>query len=237
MSAAAVVPLAKKAVRRVMTGFRKASLRPRGGHRGAAIATLLLVGPAAACDDLFIEPYVYGTVDVVATTRSGAPAEGVDLVLYTGTRLLGYRTTGVDGTTRFDFVPDGALGVFVRSGLYRPEGPSAVYTEFRLSEGGAHTVRFTLLGPGALRVRVVDASSAPTLGLRVHVYESTGTVAEGVVEGPEPLLFPRLGIGEYGVRALPGGPCTLPPDGFVYSDGHVVEEEAVTDVTLLITDC
>jgi hypothetical protein len=237
MSAAAVVPLAKTAARGATTGSRNASLRPRGGHRGAAIATLLLVGPAAACDDLFIEPYVYGTVDVVATTRSGAPAEGVDLVLYTGTRLLGYRITGADGTARFDFVPDGALGVSVSSGLYRPENPSATYTEFRLSEGGAHTVRFTLLGPGALRVRVVDASNAPALGLRVQVYESTGTVAEGVVEGPEPLLFPRLGIGEYGVRALPGGPCTLPPDGFVYSDGHVVEEEAVTDVTLLIADC
>ena len=187
-----------------------------------------------ACEDIFTPPYTYGEVEVVVATAAGVPGPDIDFVLYTGTRHLGFETTGADGTARFRFVPEGSLGLYgTGTGAYGLPEP---LREFRMSEGERRTVTFTAVGPGAIRVRVEDAAGAPVLGLWVEVYDWTRMVAEMFVERPQPLLFSDLGVGDYGVRVLESEACRLPPDGFVYSDGFVVEEGAVVDVTLVI-DC
>lgn len=191
-----------------------------------------------ACSDLLIEPYEYGEVEVAAVTRAGAPLAGVPFVLYQGTRHLGYESTGEDGLARFRFVPEGALGVALGAGTFVPADTLApTYVEFRLREGERRTERFTLLGPGTLRVRVEDPLGAPVVGVRVEVYRWTGPVAYAMTESAAPVVFGGLAAGDYGVRVTATDACAVSAAGFVYRDEITVVEDDVLDVTLAVERC
>lgn len=211
---------------------------PAMTRSAAAFAAILAL---SACGDLLIDPFDYGVVDVVATTRSGAPAPAVELTLYSGTRHLGFATTDADGRARFGFVPEGALGVSASPAwFYGVEDPPVhYYTELVIAAGEQRTVELGgFIGPGSLRVEVVLASGSPAVGHAVELYDPSGPVERRVVQGPDPLEFEPLQPGaEYGVRVFAHGSCDLAPGGFVDSGNQVIGEEAVTDVRLVLEGC
>ena len=63
------------------------------------------------CEEVFTPPFKYASVEVLVTLPDGQVVQDVPLVLYTGTRHLDYRKTDSMGASRFEFVPDGDIGV------------------------------------------------------------------------------------------------------------------------------
>jgi len=205
-----------------------------------SIAAAILTFALAACGDLLVDSFEYGTVHVAATTRSGAPAPAVHLILYSGTRHLGFAETGPNGRARFDFVPEGSLGVSASPAWFYgvEDPPTPYYVEFGMLEGEARTIEFSFIGPGALSVEAVLASGEPAMGHEVEVYDLHGSFAREVVTGPEALLFAPLQPGAaYGVRVHGTQACPLSPAGFVESGGHIAGEETVTPVRVVAHPC
>lgn len=190
-----------------------------------------------ACDDLILTPYRYGEVEVRATLRNGEPIEDVAFLLYSGTRHLAIEHTDAAGRVVFRYAPQGALGISVEPPRgYRVPEDQPGYVELTLTEGGRHSAVFELVGPGAMRVTVVDTLGAPAIGVWVEVYTGEGVVFGGEVENALPLLVGHL-AGDHGVRAVATDRCPVGPGGVVFSDGHWIGDDAVVDVTLVVEPC
>lgn len=193
--------------------------------------------PLVACDDLIITPYRYGEVEVTATVGNGEPVEDVAFLLYTGTRHLAIEHTDAAGRAVFRSAPQGPIGISADPPRgYRIPDEQPDFVEFTLTEGGRHAAAFEFVGPGAMRVTVVDTHGAPAIGVWVEVYTGEGVVFGGYVEEAGPLWVERL-AGEHGVRAMATDRCPVGPGGVVFSDGHWIGEDAIVDVTLVVEPC
>jgi hypothetical protein len=123
---------------------------------GSASLTLL-----AACSDILPPRFDYGTVEVKANTMADAPIEGVNLTLYTGTRVLAAGITDEDGNFRFELVPMGRLGVvgYAGVGYASPEdGAPFVVSTWYMDEGEIAEVALTFEGAST-----TSTSMSPTL--------------------------------------------------------------------------
>ena len=74
---------------------------------------LALVSASLGCDSVFTEPFAYGAVDVTVTLPDDRGVPGLDLTLYSGSRHHAYAVTDSTGAARFEFVPEGPLGVSI----------------------------------------------------------------------------------------------------------------------------
>lgn len=215
----------------------------------AMLAFLLLL--LAGCDEFLVsDPFHYGEVEVRTQRRSGEPVSGVDLILYTGTRVLGKTTSRTDGTAQFRYVPAGVMGVQAfPPEAYRPLDLRSGWTEtFAMKEGEERPVAFTYLkfGPGTLIVRTEDPEGSPLEGVRLEVFSPDRLVA-AFNSGPAgERTFSDLPFGVYGVRALPGRGYQVPGgiklvEGFIIEDGwtetaHVVLERCLGTIRAVSTE-
>ena len=196
---------------------------------GGLLLALVTVGALGlgGCSEILTEPYRYGAVEVVAVRRSEEPVPGVRLVLFTGTRHLGFESTGEDGRALFDFVPAGSLGVYATPPAgYRPLDLEHGYVHtFGFEEGEKLLVAFTYLkiGPGSVTAEVRDAVGKPLEGVRLELFSPVRLVAAATSGSVGTHTFSAVPFGEYGVRALPGRGYTV-PSGMVTRSGLLVEE-------------
>jgi hypothetical protein len=167
---------------------------------------VLLAGALAlgACDSWVTRPSFYNSVRVLAARRTGEPIAGVDLVLYTGQRPMGYGTTDSLGTFTFTNVPKGQYGIiasipkgydviehFVAAPL------STVRDNLNVAADTLSTVRFTYLktGEGTLVARVVSTDGTPLTGVPVELYSPKGTIAKALIDSKGNATFTSVPIG------------------------------------------
>ncbi|TVR60361.1 MAG: carboxypeptidase regulatory-like domain-containing protein [Gemmatimonadales bacterium] len=177
---------------------------------------------------------------VTAERRWGAGVEGVGLILFTGTRHLGFAETDGEGQARFDFVPFGVMGVSASMPEgFRPKDPVGGDTRtFRIGYGGSDSVTFTVLreAPGDLEVRVEDPQGAAVEGVRLELFAPDGVVAAFESDATGERRFSDLPFGEYGVRALPG-PGYQVEGAIAEVDGLVVEGDWLERTILVLERC
>jgi hypothetical protein len=202
-----------------------------------ALATLL-----TACDELLPPAYRYGTVEVEAVRRNGEPVPGVRLTLFTGTRHLGYGVTDERGRYRFEFVPEGQLGVQAAPPEdYRPvDLASGFVRTISMAQGGEQQVSFSYLrfGPGSVLARVETPTGQPVPGIRVQVYSNDGVQGEAVTNAQGEHRFTGLPLGVYGVFAFPTARY-LHPEGrpLAVVEGLLIDEGHEERARILLTPC
>ena len=191
------------------------------------------------CSDVFTEPFAYGRVEVSLTLPDGGGVEGLGLTLYSGTRHLAYAITDRAGSARFEFVPEGPLGVSVSPDLaYRPiSHPEGYYQTFRMREGETVRLIFDFVDTrGEIRVRVETATGIPLAGQTLELYNAREALARADTDAMGEVLFDRLGQGDYGVRLVASPTCAIPPGG-AYRDGLVVESGNRFEVLIVLENC
>ncbi len=219
-------------------GAPAASAPPSTPARVLALGLALVVG---GCDEVLTEPFTYGEVEVEAVRRSGDPVPGVALTLYSGTRHLGFGATGSDGRARFERVPAGPMGVYAEADSlqYRPlDGAAGFVRTLRMEEGGREVVTFTYLriGPGSLRVEVLDPEGRGLEGIPVEVYSPQGVVEARSTPASGVFTLEGLPFGSYGVRATRIRGLERPGD-VAALDGFLVEDRVTEVATFRFQPC
>lgn len=211
-------------------------------RRVPVLAPLLLI-LLAGCSELLSDGFDYGSVEVQVVQRSGEPAPGVKLILYTWSHHMAYGESDAEGRHTFEFVPPGSYGVRAV-----PEEPFVTFTGFAsvardgvaMEKGGHEEVTFTLLkrGPGTVRVRVRDASGNAVPGTEVFLYAHFGGIADGVTGPTGEHVFEEVPFGDYGVRIEPTpGYVAAPGRGTSFLDGIVVDEGSVDVLEFAVERC
>jgi hypothetical protein len=216
-----------------------------------AIAALAVMCGAVACDSMLTRPSLYNSVSVVATRRNGDPIPGVQLVLYTGQRPMGYGATDSSGQFTFTRVPQGDYGVQVTA---LPDGydliehliespASTVIDKLRVADDTLSPLHFTFLkrGPGTITVRVADAAGAPLPGVYAVLYSPTRVVDSLPADSTGVATFNDVPYGAYGVsltRPIGFRSFARFEDSlYAHRDGLVVEEGVVDSVEFPLARC
>lgn len=197
-------------------------------------ATLLLA--AAACSELFTQPFEYGTVEVSAERGSGEPLPGVRIALYSGTRILDQGTSDSHGHLTFRLVPFGHLGVSAAvTGLVLQ--PNYQFVTFRMAEGAHQRVAFIFVAcEESVSVLVLDNGGEPIRGAELSIYSPQEVVATGSTDVSGRHDFMPVPCGNYGVRVqAPSGYAVTEGPGSSYIDGLLVEDGAQIEVVFTLS--
>jgi hypothetical protein len=204
------------------------------------VSAVHLILVIQGCEEVFTPPFKYASVEVLVTLPDGQGVQDVPLVLYTGTRHLDYRKTDSMGASRFEFVPEGDIGVSSAPTryFYAAEHPDGYYRTFRVEEGDTVYVEFHYEDArSSIQVSVLDQEAVPVSGLEVELYTSTGVVDRVTLPESGSVLFSELTPADYGVRVLGSGFCPLSPDGFVYRDGLIVSLRQNFEIEIVLPPC
>ena len=218
-----------------------------GGLANLAVLASLAV-LATGCDKLLTKPLMYTSVQVHADRRDGSPVAGVQLLLYTGQRVMAYDSTNSVGLALFQFVPAGpAYGVLAVApvGYEFPEvllggPPTNLSGGFALSADSTPHFTFTLLriGPGTVVASVVDQAGMPIAGIDVTLYSPSSTLQHAMTTTTGSVTFSAVPFGAYGVIA------PIPPlyrdtgePGTIWQDGLLVEQGVTATATLRLPLC
>ena len=191
-----------------------------GRCKGLAVAVLWF----SACDGITNEPFEYGRVTVEVTLPDGTGLPDVGLTLYTGTRHLGYAVTDVSGGARFDFVPEGAMGVTTApNSEYRPVAhPKGYFATVYMREGEHVTIPFAFVSRrGTIALAIRDAVGDPRPDHEVELYNPWEVVVRTRTNTQGEMLFEGLMEGDYGIRVFESATCALRPDGYMYETFRV----------------
>lgn len=202
----------------------------------------------AACDSLITKPSLYGTISAEVKRRDSTAVPGARVILYTGQRPMGYAVTDSVGRFLFVDVPDGVYGVRVvpPSGYFGINeiigGPdsSLVRDQLQLTPGETRNVQFRLLkaGLGRVSVYVEDAERKAMPGIRVVLYQSKGSLEEGVTNQSGLFQFAAVPLGNYGVFAFRPPAYTDSADNPLPSrDGFVVDQGSASTATFQFAKC
>jgi hypothetical protein len=206
-----------------------------GGGLGLLLAVASLL---SGCSDLFPSSYEYATVEVQANRWNGDPVPGVNLVLYTGERHMGYGVTDEEGRHVFHFVPQGEFGVgaVASDGFELMPANRPFITEIWIERGDAESVAFTLLkeGTGSIQVLARDESGEPVGGVTVSLYTHRGPLLEGETDADGSYTFEEVGHGSYGVAMEPLFGYRIPDRFF---DGIVLEGGSRELIPLRLERC
>ena len=179
----------------------------------AALAAIAALASTLGCERFVTTPSLYGTVEVHAQQRDGAPAEGVTLLLYTGTRVMNYGETDGSGSLIFHDVPQGVYGIrllpspkYVRLEDVVGGTPSDVQDNLQVDAGHLVRAQFTVLkaGFGVIVAEVREPDGAPAPNVSVAVYRSSGPVRSAVTDSAGRFVFDSIPLGIYGVRIFRG---------------------------------
>ena len=93
-----------------------------------ALAIILLLAGALACEPALLGPPRYGELQVTIVTVAGAPLADSPVVLYTGARPIEYARTDASGEYLFERVPAGNYGVIgaMPAGMCNPDGSTTL---------------------------------------------------------------------------------------------------------------
>jgi hypothetical protein len=201
--------------------------------RSPALLALPLALAASACSEFFTDPYEWGTVEVTVAFDTGEPVPGVDLVFFTGARLLDRGVTDEEGRHTFGFGPPAPVGISASSSRHTP---SFQVQTLRMREGDRHQVSFTLEScRGDIRVRVVDEDGDPVPGAQLTLYTSTETLDVADVGESGEHTFVRLFCGNYGVLISPPAGYTVPEGrGSSWIDGLIVENGGLLEAVFTV---
>jgi hypothetical protein len=201
----------------------------------AGLAGLALL--ATACDRLVTKPLMYTSVQVHVERRDGSPIGGIQLLLYTGQRVMAYDSTDSAGLALFQFVPAGpAYGVMaVVPPPYRDSGePVTIWQDGLVVEQGVTdtvTLRLSLC-QGSVNVTVADPVHGVAQGVQTYLYTSTATV-DSARTGSNGGVHYVPGCGNYGVRIIPNIDWSVAPGrGTQFADGLVVHRDSIINVAL-----
>ena len=177
--------------------------------RGLRRATLaLLVFAGAGCDALVSKPSLYGAVRAEVVRRDSTPIAGAQLLLYEGSRPMGYASTDATGSHTFQNVPEGVFGIRAEPppGFVRVDqilgGPDTGYRDrLELVGGKLISARFTFLklGNGLVTARVRETDGTPVQNVPVTLYTGKGEVERGVTDSSGAYSFAKIPLGNYGV--------------------------------------
>ncbi len=210
-----------------------------------AVACALLLG---ACDQLVTSPSRYTALDIRTERRDSSAVRGVQIILYTGQRIVQYATTDAQGRALMERVPEGpAYGVRVvkPDGYEFPERllggpPSDFVIGLNLRADSTPVMKFRLLkvGPGTAIARVMDTQGAPVVGADVELYAPAGVERKGKTGADGRVSFSAVPFGQYGVRAYrPVAYRDFDESAPVYQDGLLIEDGVTATGTLSITRC
>jgi len=197
---------------------------------------------AAGCGEFLVDPFEYAEIEVVTVRRSGEPAPGVGLTLYTGTRELERVVTGSEGRYLFRLVPAGGTGVFAEPppDLYRPiDLADGYFVTTRVREGDRLRFTFSYLkyGDGEVVARVREPDGTPVAEVPLLLYDPRGIVEEGRTASDGSFAFAPVPLGDYGVFALPTPGITYPDGPMAIADGLVIDEGHREEVVFIAERC
>lgn len=205
-----------------------------------ALATL------AGCEAMLTRPILYGTVRVVARSRSGVPLPGITVQLYTGQRPMGYSTTDDSGRATFSRVPPNEYGLVM--GL-RPDyadlselsavPPGTQRDGIRVAGGTDTVVAFTFArrGNGALEARVRDTGGAPLRGITVTFYSSVAVLREVRTDVNGLARMDTVPFGQYGAYVVPPDSLGVPGSALLFADGLIVDRDVSPRAEFSIASC
>lgn len=192
------------------------------------LGVLLLTG----CDSLLSSPLPTGRIRVEARDRRGAPLPGITAQLYVGYRPMGYLKTDGRGVVRYDNVPEGLYGVYMRlpdayvgwdevAGLPRRDLVDGI----TVGAGTDTTLRFEFLrrGTGTTIAWTVDEDARPVPGRTVVLYRGSGVVAEAISDSTGRVAFTDVPMGIYGVATTAPPEFGAPARAYVYRDNLVMD--------------
>ena len=200
---------------------------------------LALVSASLGCDSVFTEPFAYGAVDVTVTLPDDRGVPGLDLTLYSGSRHHAYAVTDSTGAARFEFVPEGPLGVSIAPDpTFRPAAhPDGYYQTFRMREGQEVGVDFEFIDTrGTIEVLVATESGTLLPGQTVELYNAWEGLARAETDEHGRVVFEFLPRGDFGVRVVASPTCEIRPDR-AFQDGLVVEAGERFEVTIVLENC
>lgn len=216
-----------------------------------ALLAACLLTTVGACDNWLTKPSLYNTVSVIATQRNGTPISGVDLVLYTGQRPMGYAKTGADGRYTFTRVPQGLYGMHANAPTgydavdrwITNQAPTTHVDDLRVSGDTLSSLRFTFLkeGPGTIAVRTLNPDGTPIAGAQVIAYEPQRQNGTTTTDATGTATFPALPYGVHGVvvvRPLLYRDYTGRNDSlYVYRDNLIVDDGSRDTVVVRLQRC
>lgn len=207
----------------------------------SGLANLAVLASAAvlavACDSLVTKPLMYTSVQVHTVRRDGSPVGDVQVLLYTGQRVMAYDSTNSAGLALFQLVPAGpAYGVMaVVPPLYQDFGqPGTIWQDgLVIEQGVTPTVTLQLsLCQGSVNVTVADPVHGAAPGLQTYLYTSTATV-DSARTGSDGGVHYVPACGNYGVRIIPNGDWSVAPGrGTQFADGLLVHRDSIINVAL-----
>jgi hypothetical protein len=212
-------------------------------NRGMLVVFLMTV---TGCEVALTEGAPYGSVRIEATSRANAPLPGIDILLYTGRRPMGYGTTDTNGLVVFRQVPPG--GYAIRATL--PEryadlaefnlGPSALFSDGFSVEAGKTSTRaltFLLRGTGSLEARARDSSGVPIRGLTIDFYRSSGYIAKVLTDTAGLARMDSVPLGYYGAAFTAPDSLGVPNQPFTFRDMLFVDGESPARAEFTVATC
>lgn len=210
------------------------------------VALFALLMAASGCEMALTEGAAFGSVRVEANSRAGNPLPGIDILLYTGRRPMGYGTTDANGLVVFRNVPPGNYAV--RATL--PEryadlaefglGESALFSGgFGLEAGKTFTrsLVFLVRGTGSLEARARDSSGAPIPGLTIDFYRSSGYIAKVATNAEGIARVDSVPLGFYGAAFIAPDSLGVPNQPFTFRDMLFVDSESTARAEFTVATC
>lgn len=199
-------------------------------NRRSAFICLSAAALISGCDAL-VSPSRYGTVVVEAVSRDSQPVADLQVLLYTGTRHMGYGVTDANGRAVFHHVPAGGYGVYAEPAgewlLTReaPDTPAQPHVGVSVLADSTSVVRYVLAlrNSGVISVRVVDEAGMAIGGAAVSLYTYQGILDRSTTTGSGDAKFTGLPVAEYGVIVRPPDSARVTPIES-YIDGLSIRE-------------
>lgn len=178
----------------------------------------------------------HGVIDATVTEITGASAEGVNLLFYTGLGPLDTLQTDALGKRSFA-VDCGQYGVKFADtfGYTSPAGPNSSFADGLVVHRDGHVSAALKVQRclGALRVTVLDAANAPVPAASLVTYTSTANLYSGLTGADGRYTFERMPCGtDVGVAVgAPTGYRVIQGRGTSFVDGLRMANNDTLDVT------
>jgi hypothetical protein len=212
---------------------------------GRVLAALTILA-ATGCNLAVRDGVPYGTVRVQANSRTGVPLPGIEVMLYTGRRPMGYARTDAAGRAVFRQVPPDNYGVSMQlpeiyADLSELTGvpPGTLQDGIVVAPGGDTVVAFTFArrGLSAIEAQLQDSLGGAIAGVQVDFYRSTGVVGTAVSNTAGIARLDSVLTGQYGAALQPPDSLGVPGAPFQFRDGLIVDLDSVPRATFTLATC
>lgn len=213
-------------------------------RRVALVAGLAVF--SVGCEALLTRPIRYGRVVVQAETRGGEPLAGIQTILYTGARPMGYGQTDAQGRVAFSEVPQNQYGVYLQlpdsiADLSELEGgPARFFVDgLEITTGMDTTLMFTFArrGNGAAEALVRNQAGQPLENIEVFFYTSRSVLGSATTGANGIALYNPVPFGQAGAFVIPSDTLGVPGSPGQFIGGLIVDGETVARVEFTLATC